>query len=505
MTPCGPGDIDTDDVALEIDALEDDALDEDALDAHPLVRIVRSDPESEFYDPRYARPVGAPPTAGWGEIDTAVLDEARAPVPAFPLDVLPTFWRDWVEATARAVGAPVDYVAQSLLAAVAALCGGGAVVRVGPRWSEPLVLWQAMVGPPSSAKSPAMAPLRELLATLDAEKTGEEEEPRRAVVSDASLAAVAEAVAANPRGVIVWRDDLPEGLMRPADTARRQWLQGWAAGPVAFGRGEGAGLRSIDRFAVSLLLAMVPDRVSELFAAGEELAGRFLYAWPPLPEHSPLADARPAPDAEALAALRRIARKARPPSIPLELIVDGRGLGALDDFLGALQRELREAEGLDMAWLGKGRGTAVRLAGILQMLAWSESGAPGAPGHLGSEEIERGVRLWSGYFRPHALALFHRSAPSDGDRRARRVVRWLRDRGVTEFSREQVRLEALNRSVNAAATDGVLARLQAAGLVERVSYATPSRGRPPNRWLVNPRLATRPSVGNAGNAGKSPA
>src|SRR5262249_46829457 len=162
-----------------------------------------------------------------------------------------------------------------------------------------------------------------------------------------------------------------------------------------------------DRFAVSLLLALPPERLTEMFASGEELAGRFLYAWPPLPEHASLVGCKPASDAEALAALRRIARKARPPAAPLELIVDERGLKALDGFLGALQAELREVDGLEMAWLGKGRGTAVRLAGILQLLAWSESGATGAPGHLGSEEIERGVRLWSGYFRPHALALFH--------------------------------------------------------------------------------------------------
>src|SRR5262245_17118640 len=133
---------------------EDDDESEEILD--PLVAMVRSDARSAYYDPRYARPRSSSPPGGWGEVDTAFLDPARSPVPAFPLDLLPPFWRDWVRDTAGALGVPVDYVAQSLLAAVSGLCGAGASVRVGPRWAEPLVLWQALVGAPSSGKSPAM-------------------------------------------------------------------------------------------------------------------------------------------------------------------------------------------------------------------------------------------------------------------------------------------------------------------------------------------------------------
>ena len=33
-----------------------------------------------------------------------------------------------------------------MLAALAGLCGAGATVRITPVWSEPLVLWQAVVG-----------------------------------------------------------------------------------------------------------------------------------------------------------------------------------------------------------------------------------------------------------------------------------------------------------------------------------------------------------------------
>ena len=156
-----------------------------------------------------------------------------------------------------------------------------------------------------------------------------------------------------------------------------------------------------------------------------------------------------------------------------------------------------------MAWLGKGRGTVARLAGVLELLAWSAPGSSVPPGPIGRATAERAVRLWSDYFRPQARALFHHSVPGECERLARRVARWLRRRGLTEVSREQVRTEALDRRVDAAETDQVLYRLQGAGILRHVLYTAPLRGRPPNRWWVNPRLTTTLSAGNAGNAGKS--
>src|SRR5258708_39325528 len=102
--------------------------------------------------------------SGWPELDASLLENRRAPVPSFPLGLLPACWRDWVNDTACSVGAPVDYVAQSLLAAGAGLCGAGVSVCVSPAWSEPLVLWQVLVGAPSRGQSAALAPVRRLLA-----------------------------------------------------------------------------------------------------------------------------------------------------------------------------------------------------------------------------------------------------------------------------------------------------------------------------------------------------
>jgi dephospho-CoA kinase len=61
-------------------------------------------------------------------------------------------------------------VVQAVLAALAGLCGAGVAVRITPAWSEPLVLWQAVVGEPSSGKSSALASMRRLLGSIEAER-----------------------------------------------------------------------------------------------------------------------------------------------------------------------------------------------------------------------------------------------------------------------------------------------------------------------------------------------
>ena len=63
-----------------------------------------------------------------------------------------------------------------------------------------------------------------------------------------------------------------------------------------------------------------------------------------------------------------------------------------------------------------------------------------------------------------------------------------------------MRTGALGRRVDAAETDQVLYRLQAAGVLQHVLYSAPLRGRPPNRWWVNPRLTTTLSAGNTGKS-----
>src|SRR5437764_790063 len=144
-----------------------------ALPPHRLRRSAMHhypDPPEGFVLYRGGKTNGAAATdAAWPEIDHSLFDDRRAAVPRFPMDVLPPAWAQWVDDTAQAAGTPVDYVAQGVLAAVAAVCGAGVATRVMPSWTESLVLWQALVGTPSSGKSPAPAVVRRLLDQIEAD------------------------------------------------------------------------------------------------------------------------------------------------------------------------------------------------------------------------------------------------------------------------------------------------------------------------------------------------
>jgi uncharacterized protein DUF3987 len=414
----------------------------------------------------------------WPEIDPGLLEERRGALPSFPADLVPSAWRAWLGDTAAAANAPIDYVAQALFAAVPGLCGAGAAVRVTPTWREPIVLWQLAVGRVSSGRSPATASLRRMLATV-------EQETQAIVVDDAQVHRIDEVAAANARGCLLWRDEAGDWftcLKAEDDRRRRLWLQSWSAGssaPVA--AGESA--------AMSILGAVQPDQLGRLFKDAEDLAARYLYAWPHQPAFHPIVGTPSPDDDEALGRLRRIARKVGTVRDPLMLLVDERGLAALDRFMANVHAALRETEGLEEAWIGKGRGMVVRLAAILELLEWSATGSASPPGHIGRERIEEAVALWEGYFRPHATSLFMRTMPTATEVLARRAARWLRSNGLTRFTREQVRREGLGRTVNASGADQVLYRLRMANVVRQMPDGWRAQGgRPTNIWEVNPAL-----------------
>ncbi len=443
-----------------------------------------------------ARPTSARAPAGWPALDPSLLEDGRPVVPAFPLDTVPQPWREWVSDTAGGAGAPVDYVAQAVLGAVAGLCGAGVKACVTPSWSEPLVLWQALVGAPSAGKTPALDAIGRPLASVEKllqRDSGAGASPVQAVagpvqggklvVREADLAALTRSVAARPPGVLLWRDEPTPWLSALAretrhDRPRGPFVDAWSAA---------GGLP------VSVLCSLHPDGLAEaLEGTPDGLATRFLFAWPSPPAPRGLsADAPPRED-EAVTMLHRIGGAVGTPDRPLTLAFDGDAVKSVERFLTWLQEEIRGTEGAEAGWLGKGRGTVVRLAAILALLDWSRH-APTArlPGTVRADHLQAATRLWRDYFRPHGRAVLDRCAPSDFERQVRRVVRWLKKAGAkAETTREEVRRHALGKTANAGQTDMVLGRLWSAGIVRPAAHdPLPQGGRPPQRWEINPALA----------------
>ena len=430
-------------------------------------------------------------TWAWPAIDTSLLDDGRGAVPPFPIDLIPQPWRDWTADRARGAGAPVDYAVQALLAAVSGVCGAGVEVQITPEWSEPLVLWQALVGGASSGKSPVLERLRGVLATIETlirrSQGGREGGPARIVVGNASIRAIAQVVAGNPRGVLLWRDHPSPWLAelgRSADDCAH-WRQAWSARGVTLeDRGEPP--LQLDRIAVSVLGTIEPDLLAQLESADRGLAGRFLYSWPDPAPFCPFRERRKSGAEESVRMLLLIEEQARQSAGPLALSFETSALDSFERFLEGLHREPRHAESLEAAWLAKGPGTVARLAAALELLGWSGGPASRPPGPIGGDAVEAAVTLWRDYFRPHAAAAFNRAGPTDLERHARRVLRWLKAGNRTEVSGEEVRCGGLGRTVNAGQTAEVLDRLETAGVVRRVRAAPLRKGRPAERWEVNP-------------------
>jgi hypothetical protein len=431
-------------------------------------------------------PIATKSTDAWPETDPSLLEEGRPALPDFPLQCLPPWWRAWVSEAAHGAGAPVDYVVQALLASVAGVCGAGVVAQITDSWSEPMILWQALVGGPSNGKTPALEALRRALA--GAERIVARDGRGPVVVDrDTNLPALLAAATKRPAGALLWRDEPAAWLAALGCNGRGEprhlsaLLDSWS--PLKTAQGPGSP-------AISIIGCLDPARLDTALRGSDDgRAARFLYAWPrPAPYRSFL-EVPPCRESDAVNALQHIGRIAGDPTRPLALKLQELALGHLDGHFERLHQMLQRCDGIEAAWLGKGRGTVVRLALALTLLGWAvdASLAKPPPGVIIGDTLFAASRLWE-YFRAHARAVLVRAFPSDGERLMRQVLAWIRARGARQISREDVRRDALGQALNAHQSLQVIQSLERGGFLRRVVYEPDGAGRPALRWDVNPAL-----------------
>ena len=405
----------------------------------PLTEINVTNPPPvyrNYWREREARRAAAPPPPPWPAIDPGLLEEGRPKLPAFPLQVLPHPWREWVKDAAHWAGSSEDYIAQALLASVAGLCGQGVSARITEAWSEPVILWQALVGGPSTGKTPALDWLRRPLGTVERMLAREGGAP--VVVSDASLPALEKAVAKRRQGVLLWRDEPTAWLAglgrktRRDESRRGPFLDTWGAIGFPWSRDKSA-----ISTAVSIVGSLDPERLdAALEGTGDGLAARFLYVWPGPAPYRSLRTLKPVREDEAVNALQRIARAVGTPEKPLVLAFEDQAVTVFDGCLERLHGETLQAEGLLAGWLGKGRGTVARLAAMLALLDWTANRPANAPPPtvITAQQLLAAWNLWERYYRPHAKAVFDRAGPSERDRQCeagdRLAPRARRDEGL---------------------------------------------------------------------------
>ncbi len=74
----------------------------------------------------------------------------------FPLEALPEPVRSFVAKAARAIGCDPSFVALPLLAGLASAIGNTRRIELKRGWTEPAIVWAAIVGESGTLKSPAL-------------------------------------------------------------------------------------------------------------------------------------------------------------------------------------------------------------------------------------------------------------------------------------------------------------------------------------------------------------
>jgi hypothetical protein len=250
---------------------------------------------------------------------------------------------------------------------------------------------------------------------------------------------------------------------------------------------------SIDHLLIGVVGGMQPDKLARSFKGDADgMSARFLYCWPPEPAYQPLADDVGEVEPEIVNAITRLVELAGPPGseefAPKSIPLSPQAVEGFEQFRQFVHRGKHALDGREREWWAKMPAHVLRLAGTLCLLNWAFVGGEESKAvdvcHIGSS-----IRLVAHYFWPHARACLCQIGLSDRHKEARRVLRWIRAHQRAEVSREDVRRDAIGRSLNAEETEELLRFLVRAGwLRETVHPSGPKGGKPARRWQVNPTL-----------------
>lgn len=152
------------------------------------------------------------------------------PYSVLPLqkEMLPTLLFDFIDDVSLRVNCPPDFVAVALLAGLAGVIGRkyGVHPKQNDDWLVTPTLWAAMIGPPSSKKSPALGKVKTLIDRIEKDLLrkaidANDSLHRRIVVNDSTTSRLIDILANNPSGLLLIRDELA-GLLVEMERKDRQ-------------------------------------------------------------------------------------------------------------------------------------------------------------------------------------------------------------------------------------------------------------------------------------------
>lgn len=422
----------------------------------------------------------------WGKPDFSILLGGARPAPAFPLKMLGDFWADLSNEIADSANAPVDYAAACVLTVGGALIGNNRTANVGP-WSEPPVIWTALIGNPSSGKSPVMDPFVAQIERLQ-DETGETIQ-----IDDASAAAAGQVSAGAPRGLLLCNDEVSAWWSRFGQLGGEQfWLKAFGARPHSIIRKDKSPLH-VRRLAISVLGGTQPDTI-RAFTAGKEnrgFAARWLYIYPePRRGYSIAGEVNYVLAEDALRRLLALGDGTQTEACPLS----PEAQALVEPWVGAKRDEAGEHDGVWGEWLGKQGGVALRLALILEYLWWAADAPLAAPppAEISARAYEAATLFIDGYAAPMAARAFALSAMPQEDKLGAKLAKLIQKARPETFNARDVRRSAFGPAGELAKAKEMAVAceaLEAAGFIRHIGVRADGKaGRAPASYEVNPAL-----------------
>jgi hypothetical protein len=482
----------------------------------------------------------------WSEPDLSLLGNSRRSAQAFPLSVLGSCCRGWVERRAETASAPADYVAATLLATTGALLANVRRPLAGADWSEPPLLWVGNVGAPSSSKSPAMdgvfRPLRHIedrmaadfqqelriyemervaaeaqraawevevkaAATGDGQRPPmpdgavipEEPERPRPRVADATVEKLGALSAALPRGLLLVRDELA-GWFGAFDkyggggSDRAFAIEMYGGRSYTVDRMKNREPRCIRHLSIGVVGGIQPDKLANVIDGPDDgLTSRFLWVWPDALSRFKLAremvDDRAAQDAFERLATLTMGSDAYGNPEPIIIRLSRTAEEVLEQFAQLMETRGNEACGALASALGKARGHALRLATILEFTWWAWEDNGSEPKVISEQAVTAACRLVEEYFIPMAERVYGDAAIPVQERNAMILARYLKQKKLREFNARTLQRTIGGPLREADAVKAACAALVEAGLIrEKFSRSGVTPGKMARNYEVNPAV-----------------
>lgn len=457
-----------------------------------------------------------PRTSDWKPVDLW----ARYEAPPLPEHILPPVVERFAVAQGHSMGVDPGGLVMSALAVCAAATSDRIrlqVKRFDPTWLESARLWVALIGTPSTKKTPmmsaAMRPLhkidtqlfreytikQEIYEALPAKekKTSPKPAQRRLRISDATVEAAQEVLKDSPDGVLSQQDELSGwfGAMdkysagKGAMADRSFWLQSFNGGSYALNRvSRGAAL--IPNLSICVLGGIQPDPLRRIVddAVDDGLIQRLL---PVILKPAVLGKDEPQDDSvrQYDELVNRLWALSPPPGS------DGDGVLRFSDEAQLIRRRLEERH-LEMAaaevispklasHFGKYDGIFARLCVLWHCIEYAD--APSLPATIHSDTAQRVADFLHGYIVPNAIAFYSSvlGLSDDHGTLIELATYILAHRLETVQHRDTQRANATLKALTADQSRRLFEKLEALSWLEPT--APPPNSSTP-RWQVNPAV-----------------